>query len=62
MKVKQTYTFIFSKEEVDTIREMWEFMSNMEDYEYSELFCQAGCRDFFDDIDNLLEFAEEHME
>ena len=62
MKVKCNYTFTFSKEEVDTIRKMWEFMSDMEDYEYSELFCQAGCRDFFDDIDNLLEFAAEHME
>lgn len=62
MKVKQTYTFIFSKEEVDTIHKMWEFMSSMEDYEYFELFCQAGCRDFFDDIDNLLVFAADHME
>lgn len=62
MKVKQTYTFVFSKEEVNTIHKMWEFMSDMEDYEYSELFCQAGCRDFFDDLDNLLLFAQEHME
>ena len=62
MKVKQTYTFIFSKEEVDTIHKMWEFMSNMEECDYLELFCQAGCKDFFDDLDNLLIFAEEHME
>ena len=34
----------------------------MEECDYLELFCQAGCKDFFDDLDNLLIFAEEHME
>lgn len=62
MKVKCNYTFTFSREEVNTIRKMWEFMSVMEDYEYLELFKQAGCKDFFDELDNLLSFAEEHME
>ena len=47
MKVKHSYTFSFSREEVDTIRKMWEFMSGMEDYEYLELFEQAECKDFF---------------
>ena len=62
MKVKHSYTFTFSREEVETIRKMWEFMSGMEDYEYLELFEQAECKDFFDELDNLLRFAEEHME
>lgn len=62
MKVKHSYTFTFSREEVDTIRKMWELMSGMEDYEYLELFEQAECKDFFDELDNLLRFAEEHME
>ena len=62
MKIKCNYTFTFSREEVDTMRKMWEFMSAMEDYEYLELFRQAECKDFFDELDNLLRFAEEHME
>ena len=62
MKVKCNYTFTFSKEEVNIMRKMWEFMSGMEDYEYLELFKQAGRKDFFDELDNLLRFAEEHME
>ena len=62
MKVKHSYTFTFSREEVDTIRKMWEFMSGMEDYDYPELLRQAEVADFFDELDNLLHFAENNME
>ena len=62
MKVKHSYTFTFSREEVDTIRKMWELMSGMEDYDYSELLKQAEVTDFFDELDNLLHFAENNME
>ena len=62
MKVKHSYTFTFSREEVDTIRKMWEFMRDMEDYEYLELLKQAEVADFFDELDNLLHFAENNME
>ena len=62
MKVTRSYSFSFSKEDVETILKMWEFMSDMEDYEYSELLEQAEAKDFFDDLDNLLHFAENHTE
>ena len=62
MKVKHSYTFTFSREEVDIIRKMWEFMSGMEDYDYPELLKQAEVVDFFDELDNLLRFAENNME
>ena len=62
MKVKCNYTFTFSKEEVNTMRKMWEFMSGMEDYDYLELLKQAEVADFFDELDNLLHFAENNME
>ena len=62
MKVKHSYTFTFSREEVDTIRKMWELMSGMEDYDYPELLKQAEVADFFDELDNLLHFAENNME
>lgn len=62
MKVTRSYSFSFSKEDVETILKMWEFMSDMEDYEYSELLRQAESTDFFGDLDNLLHFAENHTE
>ena len=62
MKIKHSYTFTFSREEVDIIRKMWEFMSGMEDYDYPELLKQAKVVDFFDELDNLLHFAENNME
>lgn len=62
MKVTCSYNFVFSREEVNAINRMWEFMSDLEDYEYSELLKQAAVTDFFDDLDNLLIFAENHME
>ena len=62
MKVKHSYIFTFSREEVDIIRKMWEFMSGMEDYDYPELLKQAEVVDFFDELDNLLHFAENNME
>lgn len=62
MKVKHSYTFTFSREEVDIIRKMWEFMSGMEDYDYPELLKQAEVVDFLDELDNLLHFAENNME
>ena len=62
MKVKCNYTFTFSQEEVNTIRKMWELMRDMEDYEYCELLRQAESADFFDELDNLLIFAENNME
>ena len=62
MKVKCSYTFTFTQEEVNTIRKMWELMRDMEDYEYCELLKQAESADFFDELDNLLTFAENNME
>ena len=62
MKATRSYNFVFSREEVNAIHKMWEFMSDLEDYEYSELLKQAAVTDFFDDLDNLLIFAENHME
>lgn len=62
MKAIRSYNFVFSKEDVETILKMWEFMSDMGDYEYSELLKQAESADFFGDLDNLLHFAENHME
>ena len=62
MKVTRSYSFSFSKEDVETILKMWEFMTELEDYEYSKLLEQAEAKDFFDDLDNLLHFAENHME
>lgn len=62
MKAIRSYNFVFSREEVNAIHRMWEFMSDLEDYEYSELLKQAESADFFGDLDNLLHFAENHME
>lgn len=62
MKVTRSYNFTFSKEDVEIILNMWEFMTELEDYEYSKLLEQAEAKDFFGDLDNLLHFAENHME
>ena len=62
MKVTRSYNFTFSKEDVEIILNMWEFMTELEDYEYSKLLEQAEAKDFFGDLDSLLHFAENHME
>ena len=62
MKVTRSYSFSFSKEDVEIILKMQELMTELEDYEYSEFLKQAEAKDFFGDLDNLLHFAENHME
>ena len=62
MRVTRSYDFAFSREELNAINKVWEFMSDMEDYEYSALLKQAGIKDFFMDIEKLLCFADDHME
>ena len=41
---------------------MWELLNEMDANDFVELTEQARCEDFFDDLDNLLRFAENHME
>ena len=62
MKVERNYKFTFSKLEVKIIREMWELLNEMDVNDFAKLTEQAAITDFFDDLDNLLIFAEEHME
>lgn len=62
MKAERSYKFTFSREEVNAINKTWEFMSDMEDYEYNALLKQAGVKDFFNDLERLLCFAEDNME
>lgn len=62
MKAERSYKFTFSREEVNAINKIWEFMSDMEDYEYHALLKQAGVKDFFNDLERLLCFAEDNME
>ena len=61
MKVERSYKFTFSREEVNAINKVWEFMSDMEDHEYHTLLKQAGVKDFFDDLERLLFFAEDNV-
>ena len=46
MKAEYSYKFTFSREEVNAINKTWEFMSDMEDYEYNALLKQAGIKNF----------------
>lgn len=62
MKAERSCKFTFSREEVNAIKKVWEFMSDMEDYEYDALLKQAGIKDFFNDLERLLCFAEYDME
>lgn len=62
MKVERSYKFTFSKEEFKAIDRIWEFMSDMKDDEYKALLKQAGVKDFFNDLERLLFFAEDNVE
>lgn len=62
MKAERSYKFTFSREEVNAMNKIWEFMSDMEDYEYHALLKQVGVKDFFNDLERLLCFAEDNME
>ena len=62
MKAERVYKFTFSREEVNAMNRIWEFMSDMEDHEYHALIKQAGAKDFFNDLERLLLFAEDNME
>ena len=61
MKVERSYKFTFSKEEIKAIDRIWEFMSDMKDDEYQAFLKQAGVKDFFDDLERLLFFAEDNV-
>lgn len=64
MKTYRKTIFKFTEEEVETVRNFWEFLSYMEDWEYEDLInnIDEDMQFFFDGLDGLLHFMENNME
>lgn len=60
----RTTTFMFTKEEVETVRKFWTLLSDMEDWAYEDLInsINEDFSSFFDCLDELLHFMENNEE
>lgn len=71
MKSIHSIKFVFTEEEIAHVRAVWEMLEEMDDYDYKELgeqvyeeqgdYSVAG-GDFFNSLDNLLLFMENHVD
>ena len=64
MQAFRTTKFMFTKEEVETVRNLWQFLSGMEDWEYEDLVnsINGDFFNFFDCLDELLNFMDNNEE
>jgi len=68
MKTFHSIKFVFTEEEIAHVRAVWEMLQDMEDYDYNELCDQIEgeynyyFHEFFDSLDNLLHFMENHVD
>lgn len=64
MKAVRETRFTFTAEEVKMVRALWQFLSDMEDWEYDDLMnsLNEDMSLFFDCLDVLLHFMEENQE
>lgn len=60
----RTTKFMFTKEEVKIVRDLWQFLSDMEDWEYEDLInsINEDFSNFFECLDELLHFMESNEE
>lgn len=60
----RTTKFMFTKEEVKIVRDLWQLLSDMEDWAYEDLInsINEDCSNFFDCLDELLQFMENNEE
>ena len=55
---------MFTKEEVETVRKLWELLSDMEDWAYEDLInsIDEDFSNFFNCLDELLHFMKNNEE
>ena len=60
----RTTKFMFTKEEVETVRKLWELLSDMEDWAYEDLInsIDEDFSNFFNCLDELLHFMKNNEE
>lgn len=63
MIINHKITFNFSEEEISFVRNLWHSLMDLEDDEYDALCADAEVsNDFFENLDNLLQFMENNKE
>lgn len=68
MKTIHSIKFIFTEEEIAHVRAVWEMLKDMDDYDYDELCEQvedgSTCdfHEFYEYLDDLLIFMEDHVD
>ena len=60
----RTTKFMFTKEEVKIVRDLWQFLGDMQDWEYEDLInsINEDFSNFFECLDELLLFMENNEE
>lgn len=60
----RTTKFMFTKEEVKIVRDLWQFLGDMQDWEYEDLInsIDEDFSNFFECLDELLQFMENNEE
>ena len=60
----RTTKFMFTKEEVEIVRNLWSFLGDMEDWAYEDLVnsINEDFSNFFECLDELLHFMEKNEE
>jgi hypothetical protein len=71
MKSIHSIKFVFTEEEIAHVREIYQMLDDMDDYDYTELGEQVSeaygdysitSGDLFNGLDNLLSFMENHVD
>ena len=60
----RTTKFMFTKEEVETVRNLWQLLGDMDDWAYEDLInsINEDFSNFFECLDELLHFMENNEE